>query len=167
MTTIAFDGKVLAADRRICGATKIISDEFCKLNIIQGPTGFAVIAAAGHVQEIEAVRSYIEAMLKRELGEELLPTKPALHLEDFAAVTVVSHRNGTIDAFKFDMLLNMLPITPPYTEGSGWAEALAALYCGCGSVQAVGIAKRIDITTGGGTDFVNLMEPNPKIYNVN
>lgn len=134
MTTIAWDGKTLAADSQAQTTFKTRSRKLYRL-----PDG-AIFGAAGFVQEALAVLAWLNG------GE-----KPG-DLENFEGL-IINKAGGDV----LGMRLMREPVLEPfYAIGSGAHYALAAMACGKSAVEAVRIAARFDPGTGGPVEFMRL-----------
>lgn len=134
MTTVAFDGKTLAADSQ---AQTTFKSRIRKLYRL--PDG-ALFGAAGAVQEMLAVLAWLNG------GE-----KPA-DLVQFEALIVTRAGCDVLG-----MRLMREPVLEPfYAVGSGCHYALAAMACGKSATDAVRIASRFDPSTGGRVESMQL-----------
>ncbi len=129
-TTIAFDGKALAADSqssaitgfKVTGRKKIVKINEC------------LIGSAGYVSDIKKFQEWFTDPCQR---------KP--RLESFSAIVVMP--GG--DAYEYDESCIGNEIKAPFAIGSGAKAALAAMKAGAGARRAVEIASEVDIYTGG------------------
>lgn len=134
MTTIAYDGKTLAADTL---ASNGIKWRFRKLYRL--PDG-SLFGAAGSCQEILAVLAWLRR------GE-----KPS-DLQNFEGLIV-----SQAGVSALGMRLMREPVVERYyAVGSGAHFAIAAMACGRSAVQAVRIAARFDPGTGGRVESMRL-----------
>lgn len=137
MTTVATDGRTMAADRMVCGGGGIKHGQTTK--IFHADNG-DVVGAAGDSFRIAAfVRWYN--------GDRVDPFEA--NPEDFEALVLKS--DGTTLCFNFagDFIVES---GPHAAIGSGSGVALGALDAGASPVKAIEIASRRDIYTGGGVD---------------
>lgn len=140
MTTVAWDGTTLAGDKRaVWGdsipveATKVFRVKHKKEVYL---IGFSGLTAVG------------EAFVRHLRKKGLVGHPPGVK---GSTIWVITRRGGLI-----------LSDDDPRSEhneekwaiGSGWHFALGAMYSGKTAEQAVEIASRLDIYTGGGVDAV-------------
>lgn len=137
MTTIAWDGKTLAADKQAtCAGSK-----FRVANKIEAiPGGY--IACAGKISQIYHFLRWYRGGRKGKTPE----------LEEFCAIAIV---RGNVVLWDGD---SEVPCRPDekLAEGSGWKWALAAMDFGKTAVEAVQYASTRDNGTGCGVDYVTI-----------
>lgn len=146
MTTIAFDGKTLAADTQASGDHVWETQD--KIRVIKNPiTGdpknppqyeIKLCAGAGYLEDAIAFFNWIES------GGD----KPKLD-EGFTGIKI---ENGVCTQYH-DSLVGFEK-KPPLAFGSGSQFAIAAMYCGKTAEEAVELAIKLDANTGG--DVVTL-----------
>lgn len=130
MTTIAWDGRTLAADSMTTGAFTVHNH----VKIIN--VGGDLIGFAGGVQCGEAFFAWYRAGCPTE--------KPELE-DDFEGVAI---RKGK--CYFLSKSLVMVEVkTKKYALGAGAQFAVAALHCGKTAVEAVKIAIRLNHESGG------------------
>lgn len=134
MTTIAFDGKTLAADTcwqsayRQQHATKKISK---KNGVMWGSAGAAVDLVL------------FDQWMQRGSPHD---DKPALEYPDEFSALVI--RNG--EAYRCEgKSLTLMPAGTPSATGSGCNEAMGAMMAGASAKRAVEIAIKLDSGSGG------------------
>lgn len=141
MTTIAWDGLTLAADRcRLNG--RDTRQEICKLWM----AGEFVFAIAGDLCDGPVIREWLlHGARWKDRPEMVDQQNPTVGL-------AVRRRDGAI--FLIEGRRSMLVELPggPTANGSGATYALAAMACGKSAVEAVEIAARFDAGTGFGVD---------------
>lgn len=130
MTTIAFDGKILAADSQLTGS-HIETVSVQKIRKLK--TGY--MATAGDPGEAELVRKWIEA-------GRVWEKRPKV--EDFHALIV---RKNSVHFMGES--LEEVPMKAPVAIGSGSSIALTAMDCGKNAIEAVKLAIKRDPYTGG------------------
>jgi len=137
MTTIAWDGKILAADRLgQIGDWKF--DDGPKIHRLSGGRHFA---AAGQCAIGERVRQWADT------GRD----KPVLKEGDaFSGILVTS--DG--DAYLLEYALLPMRIQPLFAIGRGAQFALGAMAAGADAVQAIEIANRLCVHSGFGVNWV-------------
>lgn len=143
MTTIAFDGKTLAADRQMSSDGAL----YCHVQKIHAvPGGF--IAGCGHFAQ---VHKFIKWHLSGYKGDA-----PAL--DNFSGIVIV---NGKVALWEGDAEVPYEP-SQVHAIGSGATWALAALDFGKTAEEAVAYAATRDNGTGGGVDAVTITQPRRK-----
>lgn len=139
MTTVAWDGITLAADRLYTvGSAAFISTKVKK-------HGDLLLAFSGDVDQGEEMLDWIISGAKKAD----FPEKQRDH-ERFTRVLAIT-RDKNILAYE----CTPFPIRMPpqkYAMGSGRDFALAAMYLGQTAIQAVQLASLFDPGTGGGVD---------------
>ncbi len=137
MTTIAWDGKTLAADKQ----TSFAGSKFRVTNKIEAITG-GYVACAGNVAQINNFLRWYRAGRKGKKPE----------LDDFNAIMVL---RGKVTMWEGD---SEIPCRPDdrLAEGSGWKWAAAAMDFGKTAVEAVQYASTRDNGTGCGVDYVTI-----------
>ena len=138
MTTIAFDGKTLAADGRAIGDF-IHQSEPRKIFRV-GPGLYA--AGAGRWADIHHWVYWLRGGLKDD--------RPIF--DDYFSGMLV----GRGLSFKFERKLIPVPLIAPHAIGSGCQFAMAVMVAGMSAVKAVEIAKKLDEDTGGKVQSVQI-----------
>lgn len=137
MTTIAWDGKTLAADRQgAIGDWKF--DDGPKIHRLSGGRYFA---AAGQCAIGQRVRHWVDTGLDKPVLEEG---------DQFSGILVTS--DG--DAYLLEYALLPTHIQPPFAIGSGAQFALGAMAAGVDAVQAIEIANGLCLHSGFGVNWV-------------
>jgi hypothetical protein len=135
MTTIAWDGVMLAADKQVTECNRA-AGVMTKIGRLDADRLWAVSGLVGNsVQALQWVRHG---------GSGPYPWPPEVEL-------YVVHRDGRVDVYE----QSAIPFTldpGPFTAGSGGAAAQAAMQMGADAHVAVAIASTIDVYTGGGVD---------------
>lgn len=134
ITTIAYDGKTLAADTQ--GNASFILKGHKLHRLANG----SLFGAAGSLQETLAVLGWLNG------GEK--PTD----LENFEGLIIEASGASVLG----ERLIRVPSLEPFYAIGSGSHFALAAMACGCTAVEAVRIAARFDPYTGGRVESMKL-----------
>lgn len=147
MTTIAFDGKTLAADKQITIGN--MRETTSKLYMVEGKA----IGIAG-----DAVRAMeiISWMLKKRKGK-----KPELGEDECVEFLVVDLKTG--QSWVTDNSLALLPYHAPCAIGSGSMAAVAVMKMGFDAVKAVEVASLVDACTGCGVDTINVIEKKKRL----
>lgn len=139
MTTIATDGKTIAADGQIT-AGDIISDMKCR-KVFKLSNGRA-LGVAGTLSSCDAFRAWFAD-----------PSQPQPDLsDDFKAVII----DGTDRVTVYDGQFYPICLPVPYTIGSGREVALGAMLTGATPKQAVKAAISVDVYSGGTVREVKL-----------
>lgn len=144
MTTIAFDGRSLAADRRanfgdmvLHGAAKIERLEDGRL-----------IGAAGNASICQIWRDWM-----RTGGD-----RPEILYDDEEFINGIEvKQNG--DCWLHGRYASVKIETPFVAVGSGAHFAMGAMATGANAVQAVNIAAQFDPSTGGKIDLIQIVTP--------
>jgi len=134
MTTIAFDGKTLAADSLAIGGATSPHRIAQKIFDIGGGVFVAIAGTLGEGAKFAAW--YVEGA---DIAAPALPD-----LKD-SSVLVVSEKHS----YEFDETLMPLPVRAPCAIGSGGEVALGAMMAGATASEAVKIACKVDIHSGG------------------
>lgn len=143
MTTIAFDGKTLAADRRATSGRLIF--EVTKLFKARG----CLVAASGDFDRINESVAWFAA------GADPAKLPPyARDNNDYVAMVVIEP-DGKI--MKYERSAVPFRIESPFVAfGSGRDFALAAMHLGCDAAEAVRVATVFDSGSGNGVDTLTL-----------
>ena len=132
MTTIAFDGKTMAADKQTSG--RYIEGSVTKIRKING----SVYAATGGLEETEEFFAWVTA------GGD----KPMI--KDFEALEAKS----TNCWWRGEKLIRC-KTTVPAARGSGAGFAMGAMMAGADAKTAVNISAKLDPHTGCGIKTIN------------
>lgn len=136
MTTIAWDGTTLAADKQITwGGTPIVTT---KLHRARSTEGHRVIfGCAGKSFEIQAFVDWLKGFRNMPVLTEI----------DFLCV------DASGQVWCANQALQWLPVhSKQWAIGSGADYALGAMAAGVNAVQAIKIASRLDVDTGLGVN---------------
>lgn len=136
MTTIAWDGTTLAADRQL----NIGDLKFSCCKVFRLDDG-GLLGGAGNYEDVLAIRDWMDG------GERPndIDNVECIHVD-------VNRRASRIET----RLLHMPISETCHAVGSGAPYALAAMACGKTSPDAVRIAMRFDPGTGVGVDAIRL-----------
>lgn len=164
MTTIAYKGGIVAADRmitsngKVCGFLK-------KIHITEDRGGFIrLIAVAGRLKDMQQIiynKNLFNFIIEdfRTLVLEKLKTTNELEFlilsgnkgDDNVMISTVTDLSVSDDIYGAE---RDTPIFNGMVSlGSGESEALAAMMSGKTAIEAVQIASKIDCYTGGGVDY--------------
>ncbi len=141
MTTIAWDGKTLATDGRATTNDVIESDNIKKLfKTKKRDSDYVSCAFCG---------SYVDALkILKWINEGRGDDFPEIDKEISVSIICVK-RNNTLDIYRRENKGFPLPHKGLYTDGSGWELAMGAMEAGATAVEAVKIACRRDVHSGG------------------
>jgi ATP-dependent protease HslVU (ClpYQ) peptidase subunit len=138
MTTIAFDGKTLAADRQITSG----SVRFANCRKITELKDGRFLASAGSISAIERVTQWLEGGSRKD-------EQPELEEGSFEAIVV---GKGTTQYIDHELCL--IDVVAPFAVGSGSNFAQMSMHLGNSAVAAVRHAAVFDILTGCEVDAV-------------
>ncbi|NIT13220.1 MAG: hypothetical protein GTN99_02950 [Candidatus Dadabacteria bacterium] len=145
MTTIAFDGKILAADSRIGGDYN--DDTGAKIQQV----GSAYIGIAGSVSA---------ALLFIKWFRDQTKPRPEFADDNNDFYCLVIRKEGKKrrkwTASVYDNNMVKMETGTPAAIGSGSPYAIAAMACGKNAIDAVKIARQFDPYTGGRIKSINL-----------
>lgn len=141
MTTIAFDGKTLAADSRTLGSSMIRSEETGKLFAL--PDGGWFAGCGGQEDVLLALRWMIAGMVEAQ--------KPALD-DHFAGLILRGNRLYRVEKRLVEWECKAAHVA----AGSGFELALGAMAAGADAIQAVKIAARFDPSTNARVQYVTV-----------
>lgn len=146
MSTIAFDGKTVAADkqstdnsiRRACSKIKRI------------PSG-ELLAGCGPHGMVNVMMAWYEAgadLTKYPVGQN--------DNQDWAILIVINPKTGkSIEYGKHPAIMEF--DAGPWAWGSGREFAMAAMHCGCDATKAINVAAHFDTNTGIGVDVFSVV----------
>lgn len=135
MTTIAWDGFILATDSQITNGDHIFgyAKKIHKLNDGRW------LAAAGAQDFVYAVIAWLNGGEKPEIKDG----------DGFIGLIISTNEDGDAVAHEISQQLRIWPACLPWAGGSGEAFALTAMKCGKGAIAAVDIACSMDVYSGG------------------
>lgn len=142
MTTIATDGRTLASDSRTTCGGLIESDRLTKL--VRLPDGSVAGWAGTNTNATLAVEELADAIAEDR--------HPKLCRGDYKILRLQA--NGTITFYGGELV--GFPVPPPAAIGSGECLAIGAMETGASPKEAVRIAKKRDVYSGG---RIQEMEP--------
>lgn len=148
MTVIAWDGKRLAADRRLNGGTGYQNASVTKIKRL--PSG-ALLGCCGGMSFCQAIFAWMEAGADPDLVD-----KTWFEHEEMSAQAILILPDKTILLYE-----HVIPIpieSPFYAIGSGGSYATAAMHLGQNASKAVEIACMYDSECGNGVDVLELDE---------
>lgn len=150
MTVVAWDGKMLAADRQgNWGGTKIAVCKIRRVVTVEGPT--ALVGCAGYVAYLERFIDWLEGRIEAfEIPKDC----------DFSALVV--YEDGNVELYDTTLIPIKTP-SVPVAIGSGRGEALGAMLMGASAKLAVKIASIVEVDVGMGVDVLTFDgEPRPE-----
>jgi hypothetical protein len=130
MTTIAFDGSVLATDSQVTNSDLICGTTAKIFKLKNG----ALVALCGSLSLQALVAAWLDGGDRPEIQE------------DDNLNGIICYADGT--AFEISRGLRMFPATIPWAGGSGQTVALTAMHCGKNAVEAAWMACVLDIHSG-------------------
>ena len=134
MTTLATDGITLAADGQITCGDVVESLETKK--VVKLPDG-TVVGWAGCVHAANKFVAWLQ-------GGEDQNCRPDL-TDSFVAIRI----NGTSEVLSYDADCHAIIMPAPHTAGSGGVLALGAMLAGASPREAVMLACKRDVYSGG------------------
>ena len=145
MTTIAWDGLVLAADKRATNAAGVISLT-TKIRRLADDT---LLGWSGPIENGLQLADWYTAGADPSAW-------PACQSDSNFAVLIVVKPNGTVYEYE------SLPVPQQVEDskmawGSGKMAALAAMHCGMSATAAVEVAAKFDVYTGSETTLLRLI----------
>lgn len=153
MTTIAFDGRYLAADGRMTRSDIICSDSVKKLRlvkaIIRGKKEEVIVFGAGSWNGIYAIMEWMKQNDVFDIDPELMrPAFPQDNDGD-SSHQDVSFITQEGELYCLDAQSRPAPYEAPMGEGSGFPFAQMGLMLGQNAVEAVRSAIKMDTNSGG------------------
>lgn len=147
MTTVAFDGKVIAVDSRAVAGVLISNDRVEKI-LVKDNVAFAIAGTFCMFRPL--IKWFIDGGDIKEI--------PTGGSEDNDCTSFIVCTGGR--CFQYNPKLPYPDeIHPPFSWGTGREIALGAMLAGKSAVEAVRIAATVDPSTGGDIRFVNLESP--------
>lgn len=132
MTTIAYDGDILASDGYATDGMVVVSTNYKKIRKL--PDG-RYFACSGSTSELEEAYRWFSGQLEEQ---------PDLD-KDSISILIVSEEGGKY----YNGLFREEEIVVPYADGSGWRFALAVMDFGYSALEAVKYAVKRDVMSGG------------------
>lgn len=136
MTTVAFDGKILAVDSRISCGTTITTDKGVKLFKLKKSKKYQAVAFCGEARSFKPIVDWLESNMSGKY--------PGIEGEAMA----ITHEGYAHSYYEELPYYDNYPETN-VTAGSGSLLAMGAINCGAGAVQAVEAAIKSDLFSGG------------------
>jgi hypothetical protein len=138
MTTIAYDGNILAADTQVTCQNSWVAGFANKIHKLSDGS---YIAFAGNMNALPSIVDYFETGKEPELKDVQFEL---LHIDS----------TGIAHDYYNDMQKGFAVI--PWVGGSGAQIALSALHMGKNAIEAVELACKLDIRTGGDVNHVTI-----------
>ena len=139
MTTIAYDGKTIASDKRQCIGTTPMS--VTKIFKVSKNKRWKVVGASGNAFRVNPIIEYILGQTKKA-PEQYDEPGDILLIDKENKLWIMNGRQVAVEA----------PV--PFAIGSGADYALGAMAAGKTASEAVAIAATLDINTGDGVDEI-------------
>lgn len=143
MTVVAWDGRTLAADKRMSIGCHVVTVR----KIYR--SGDSLVAFTGTAKHVGALLAWFADGAKPE-------AYPKFDKDESCGMTVV-HRNGMIQRYE-DSGYPIGIEDRQFANGSGGDYARAAMHLGCSAVEAVEVACRFDENCGNGIDVLQFEE---------
>lgn len=162
MTTIAFDGKTLASDSQLTAGTlrldtntkKIYQPEPTEQWVVDGKRAIA-FGVAGSLGATEIVHGALRSVMSGYSG--LNSTTRFIKGESLKYIVITE--SGEVYAggqYSDDEVPWIAKVQPPIAVGSGSEYALGAMAAGVSAAEAVRIAMRFDVNTGGDIQTIDI-----------
>jgi ATP-dependent protease HslVU (ClpYQ) peptidase subunit len=148
MTTIATDGITIAADSLTTYGNERGRRPAKKLHVRTRLDGTRIFAFSGAASMAIPVIEWFEAGAVAKDGVSGTDKEPWLML--------VLDREGMFNVYSGAPYV--LPFDAPFAIGSGGDYALGAMMHGATAAESVGVAAKLDITTGGDVQVFNIAE---------
>lgn len=140
MTTIAWDGKTLAADSQMTRS----GIQYGEVNKIVKLSDGRYFACCGKSTDTVLVVEWLNERKPKEKPE----------VDDGFAAIIVDTSTGVATELYYDLIEDYCP--PIAAQGSGWHIALTAMTLGKSAVEAVETAIQLDVYSGGKVNFVRV-----------
>lgn len=148
MTTLAFDGKILAVDSQVCCGADITYRKKIFLDISE--SAGRIFTFTGRLHEALLAIDYLRAA----------PDKPTFESTEFEVFEIRKKQfsgRSTTESFEYSHYLKPVEIvTSTFAAGSGFPWAQAAMDHGATAIEAVCYAAAKDTSTGGDVCYVNI-----------
>ena len=142
MTTIAYDGKTLCADRQ-CTINNSRTVEVTKIFTLEHNDCFQAIGFSGN---IDALSKVIKKLDNNNYEFEREADDFTALLIDHAGTPWIIEKEGEV-----------LAVDIPWAIGSGSGYAHGAMLGGCTAMKALQIASILDVQTGLGIDEIKIV----------
>lgn len=153
MTTIAYDGQILATDSQCTAGGKIQNREEQKLYKYKNGEVCWYVALAGDVSTVPEVLRW----LLKGMGCGQPP-----QAGEWWGILVM-YTGGVYRAYELDNLgPHQIPKANPFSIGSGNAYAMGAMYSGLDAIQAIKVASQLDVWTNDRIQCVRLNKDGPQ-----
>lgn len=169
MTTVAWDGRYLAADGRACDENGVMHSQVVdKMRLMQhGDGGWVVACAAGVRQEADEYFDWLEDGEGDQKREWPFPTAKGEWETEALEMRIILEREGPrvsdlrgrSTRGKLGNVGDSGDVRQHRALGSGAHFALGAMAAGADARRAVLIASQFDTGTGGRIQFVDTTKP--------
>lgn len=148
MTTIAFDGRILATDTLVTGFHK--SAEACKIF-------FGIDESDGEMLALAGCGAY--AAMAPAFAWFIHDGKPENYPQNDLRLTAIKVKRGEAPVcILVEGTGRRLIVPPPHVDGSGGETAMGAMLAGKNAAEAVAIAGQVDPGTGGPTLAIDMIK---------
>ena len=147
MTTIAWDGKVLAADTLMTEGGHLKGKARKLFRLSDG----SICAGAGNYREVISAVEYLNN------------PDPEQEVPDFESSCLIRIYPDRTVKLVVEKLVHLPVITESIAEGSGKEFAMTALHLGLDAVQAVKLASELDVYTGSEIETMTLEDRETEI----
>jgi len=156
MTTIAIDQSLtMAADSQATVCSRRVQETITKIFQTNGYT----IGVAGRYSEALAFIEALEDALERAKLQEstYIPIEQGVmeDMENFRALMITPEG----EVLEYEGSRFAVPVKAPIAIGSGEDFALAAMECGKNAIEAVEVAIKFDVYSGGEVQVASIPEP--------
>ena len=148
MTTIAFDGKSIAADCQSTYGSFPVKAH--KLNHLTYKGHPAVAGCDGTIQEFDPIIEWVKGGCKKKQRPDVEEEKP-----DFSIMVVTDE--GKVFYASNSLFFHDMGKTK-WAIGSGADYALGAMEAGKTAKESIEIAMRLDVNTGLGIDVIDVVK---------
>lgn len=152
MTTIAYDGKILAVDSRITSDSYITTDSFNKIYKLTESQYYndilLYVALSGEVSQFKAYANILETPYFYDLEDshDITDRIAGIVIGKYSIYTI---EKGTLSLAEFSKNTKL-------SEGSGAKFALSAMALGLNAIDAVKHAIKFDVFSGGKVNYIKL-----------
>jgi len=148
MTTIAYDGVCVAADSRRCAGWEIVDDNATK-----------VVVRHGRIYAQSGLGGMLDPLVEWHHSGADPKCVPSSSGSDGWGLLVVEIVDGRpVATYRCNEAPWPVAVPPPWSQGSGGNYATGAMCAGRTAAEAVAIAARRDIATGGRITEINIAE---------
>ena len=161
MTTIAIDSTLMmASDSQATIGNRRVQEYVQKVFLV----GDCIVGIAGRYSEALVFVNALEEILKREALQSVtdveIPQVICDELDNVDALLITPEGN----IFQYEGSRFNIPVTAPVAIGSGAEYALIAMDCGKNAQEAVEVAIKYDVFSGGDIQIAELTEEESPEY---